>query len=213
MSRLISVLAFLFALSACAQTSYRVVVDYDRPGMSVPHWQVTVPQRGLAQYTGVPVKGNDPGLVTFHISDAGRAKLGLMLAGSKGLWPCETKTKGIANMGQKKVEYTPDGGPPATCTFNYTDNKALSDATNFVIAVVATVQTGLELERLHRYDRLGLDPVMLRLADDVKEGRAVEIVAIKPTLESLVSDTAVLERVRMRAQQLLDLAKQQDAAQ
>jgi hypothetical protein len=190
--------------------AYKIVVDYDRPGLNVPHWQIVVPPRGMAQYTGVPVKGTDPGTVLFRMSDAGRTKLGGMLASSKGLSPCETKAKGIASMGQKTIVYEPVGGTPAHCSFNYTDNKSLTDALNYVLAVVGTVQTGLELERLHRYDRLGLDPVMVRLVDDVKAGRAAELSAIQPTLESLVKDMALLERVRTRAQLLLDLAKQQD---
>jgi hypothetical protein len=192
--------------------AYKVVVDYDRPGLNVPHWQIVVPARGMVQYTGVPVKGTDPGTVLFRMSDAGRAKLGGMLANSKGMLPCETKVKGIASMGQKTVSYEPVGGTAAHCSFNYTDNKPLSEALNYVLAIVGTVQTGMELERLHRYDRLGLDPVMVRLVDDVKAGRAAELPAIQPTLESLVKDMALLERVRTRAQQLLDLAKQEDAA-
>ena len=197
---------------ASASSGYRVVVAYDRPGLSIPHWQIVIPPRGMAQYTGAPVKGNDPGTVNFWISEAGRAKLGSMLAGSKGLTPCETKTKGIANMGQKNIVYTPANGEAAHCTFNFTDNKPLSDAFSYLMAIAGTVQAGLEIERLHRYDRLGLDPLMIRLSDDIKQGRAAEIGAIKSTLESLVTDPALLERVRTRAQQLLDLEKTQEAA-
>jgi len=196
-----------------APSAYRLVMDYDRPGLNIPHWQIVVPERGMVQYTGVPVKGTDPGLITFRISDAGRAKLGTLLASSKSLSPCETKSKGIANMGIKKVEYTPVGGTPVQCSFNFTDNKSLNEAFTYLLAVAGTVQAGLEIERLHRYDRLGLDPVMIRLTEDVKEGRAAELSAIRPALESLVTDPAVLERVRTRAQQLLEVAKQQDAGQ
>ncbi len=192
-------------------TAYRLVVTYDRPGLQVPHWQLTLPQRGAVTYTGKPDKGVDPGEVAFHVSDAGRAKLGSMLDRSKGMQPCETKTKHLANMGQKDVAYTPSNGTEVHCTFNYTDNKPLSDALEYVLSMVSTVQAGLELERLHRYDRLGLDPVMVRLADDAKAGHAAEIGAIRPTLESLAGDEALLDRVRSRAAQLLQLAAQQDA--
>ena len=191
---------------------YRLVVDYDRPGLLVPHWQIVVPPRGTAEYTGKPESGNDPGQVIFPISDAGREKLGTLLARSKNLQPCETKSKGLANMGAKAVAYTPAGGQEVRCTFNYTDNKPLGEALDYLLALANTLQAGLELERLHRYDRLGLDPVMLHLSDDVKNGRAVEIGAIRAALESLVTDEALLERVRTRAQQLLSLAKQQETA-
>ena len=136
--------------------------------------------------------------------------MGGLMARSKGMQPCETKTKGLANMGMKDVVFTPVGGPGVHCAFNYTDNKPLSEALDYVLALAGTVQTGIELERLHRYDRLGLDPVMIHLAEDAKSGRAVEMGAIRPTLESLITDEAVLERVRTRAGQLLELAKEQD---
>lgn len=210
----------LFGSLACALTgtaqeapsAYRLVVTYERPGLQVPHWQITLPPRGAATYTGKPDKGIDPGEVTFRMSDAGRAKLGTLLNRSKGMQPCETKSKNLANMGQKSVVYTPADGTEAHCSFNYTDNKPLGEALEYVLSTVSTLQAGLELERLHRYDRLGLDPVMVHLAEDAKTGHAVEIGAIRSTLESLASDDALLERVRSRAQQLLALATQQDAA-
>ena len=190
---------------------YRLIVDYDRPGLLVPHWRITIPPHGQGEYTGKPEKGNDPGVVTFDISEAGRAKLGALLDRSKGMQPCETKSKGLANMGSKAVTYAPASGPEAHCTFNYTDNKPLGETLDYMLAMVNTLQAGLELDRLHRYDRLGLDPVIIHLSEDVKEGRATEIGAIRPTLESLVTDDALLERVRTRAQQLLTMAKMQES--
>ena len=201
----------LHAQDAAAPSHFSLTMAYDRPGLSVPHWQVVVPQRGMGQYTGAPTTGLDPGTVLFEISAAGRARLAAMLERSHGLAPCETKAKGLANMGMKTLEYTDAGGTTVKCSFNYSDNKALTEAATYVMSMVDTLQTGLELERLHRYDRLGLDPVMLRLVDDVKTGHAVELVAIRPALTSLVTDTAVLDRVRAKAQQLLDLAKQEEA--
>ena len=189
---------------------FRLMVSYDRPGLQVPHWQITVPLHGMAEYTGKPEKGSDPGQVLFRMSGTGRARLGTLMGRTHNLQPCETHSKGLANMGTKEVEYAAADGTPVRCTFNFTDNKPLSEALDYMLAIAGTVQAGLELDRLHRYDRLGLDPVMIRLTEDAKTGHAVELGAIKPTLESLATDVAVLERVRTRAQQLLDMVDQQD---
>lgn len=191
---------------------FRLVVNYDRPGLQVPHWQITVPAHGMAAYTGKPDKGTDPGQVLFRLSSTGRTRLASLMGRTHNLQPCETRSKGIANMGTKEVEYAAADGPAVHCTFNFTDNKPLSDALDYMMAIAGTVQAGLELDRLHRYDRLGLDPVMIRLAEDAKAGRAVELGAIRPTLESLATDVAVLERVRTRAQQLLVMVDQQETA-
>jgi hypothetical protein len=192
--------------------AFRLVVSYDRPGLLTPHWQITVPAHGPLAYVGKPAKGNDAGEAFFQLSPPGHAKLADILSRTHGLQPCETKSKGIANMGTKTFDYTPEGGAQAHCEYNFTDNKALSDAFDYVLAIAVTVQTGAELERLHRYDRLGLDPVMIRLVQDVKDGHAAELSAIRPALESLATDVAVMDRVRARAQQLLDMATQQEKA-
>ncbi len=186
-------------------------MSYDRPGLQVPHWQITIPQHGAAEYIGKPEKGNDPGQVFFRLSDAGRARIGSLLSRSKGLQPCETRSKNLANMGTKDVTYAPASGTEAHCAFNYTDNKPLGDLSDYMLSLAGTLQAGIELERLHRYDRLGLDPVILRLAEDAKAGHAVEIGAIQTTLQSLVEDQALLDRVRSKAQQLIELAKLQSA--
>ncbi|SEB44084.1 hypothetical protein [Terriglobus roseus] len=198
--------------TASETAPFRLVVRYDRPGLQVPHWQITVPLHGMAEYTGKPVKGSDPGQVLFRLSGTGRARLGTLMGRTHNLQPCETHSKGIANMGTKEVEYAAADGTPVRCAFNFTDNKPLSDALDYMLAIAGTVQAGLELDRLHRYDRLGLDPVMIRLTEDVKTGRAAELGAIRPTLESLATDVAVLERVRTRAQQLLTMVDQETAS-
>ena len=195
----------------CRRTGFRSITT--APASPCRTGSIAVPPRGAAEYTGKPEKGIDPGTVTFRMSDAGRAKLGDLLVRSKGMQPCETKAKGLANMGVKSVTFAAVDGPEVHCNFNYTDNKPLGQALEYIVALAGTLQTGLELDRLHRFDRLGLDPVIARLSDDVKEGRAVEMGAIRPTLESLITDRSRCWTVSAAsAQQLLDLAKQQDSA-
>ncbi len=63
---------------------------------------------------------------------------------------------------------------------------------------------GRRLEFLHRYDRLGLDAEMISLAEQVESGRALELGTISPTLASIADDTAVIQRVRLKAQKMLE---------
>ena len=187
--------------------AYRLVLTYDRPGLTIPHWQINLQPHMPGQYSGKTAKGEEFGMIFFAISDAGSEHLANLLKQSNGMQPCETKSKGIANMGQKDVTYTPEGGAETHCSFNFTDNKPLREAAEYLMGMANTLQTGVELDRLHKYDRLGLDAVIRRLAADVKEHRAVEVIAIQPALQRLVEDDAVMERVRQRAQELLTLAK------
>ncbi|WP_433983462.1 hypothetical protein RBB78_19820 [Tunturiibacter empetritectus] len=45
---------------------------------------------------------------------------------------------------------------------------------------------------------------MNSFADEVKEGRALEMGTISPTLAAIADDTAVIQRVRLRAAKMLE---------
>lgn len=211
-----SVLLSLFVLTgthvlAQDDTGFRLTATYDRPGLQVPHWQMRIAPSGQVEYAsdhaGAPAQAASSPVV-FRLSKAGSAKLSTLLSDSHGMQPCETKTKGLARMGMKTLEFQQGAKPAATCTFNYTDNKPLAAAADYLLAVSYTIEQGAVLDHLHRYDRLGLDPVMTQLAAAYKNGQAKEMQAIQPTLTSLVNDDAVLERVRQKAADLLAAANQ-----
>ena len=195
-----------------AKGGFTLTMSYDRPGLPVPHWQFLIQPSGAVEYKAQHAEGTvgiSDEAVRFTLSHTGVQKLAAWMAQSNSLQPCETKTKNLARMGQKEISYQPDGGPAARCSFNFTDNKALASATEYLTHTSYTLEEGATIERLHRYDRLGLDPVLLRLAAAAKEGKAPELAAIRPALESLTTDDQVLERVRVRAAELLQLSQQQ----
>lgn len=186
-------------------SAFRLNASYDRPGLPVPHWQMQIAPSGQTKYTSQHAAGSvSAGApVVFKLSQDGSAKLAKLLNESHGMQPCETKTKGLARMGMKSLEYQSGSEAAVQCTFNYTDNKPLAAAADYLIAVSYTIEQGTMLDHLHRYDRLGLDPVMTQLATAFKAGQAQEIQSIRPTLNSLANDDAVLERVRQKANELL----------
>ena len=115
---------------------------------------------------------------------------------------CESKAKNIANSGAKTLSYSgPDGA--GSCTYNYSENKDVEALTETFQGIALTLEEGRELERLHRYDRLGLDAAISYLTDEVSAGHALEIGNIEATLRSLVDDAEVMQRVRTRADKLL----------
>lgn len=209
--------SFLLLLSATfvarpapAQAAgFRLTASYDRPGLPVPHWQIRIAPSGQVEYTSEHAAGGTPaasGPTLFKLSQSGSAKLQQLLDDSHGMQPCETKTKGLARMGMKALEYQSGAQPAVQCTFNYTDNKPLASAVDYLLAVSYTIEQGATLEHLHRYDRLGLDPVMTQLATAYKAGQAQEVQSIRQTLDTLANDDAVLERVRQKAAELLVVA-------
>ncbi len=189
---------------------FSLTETYDRDGLPVPHWSIHIAPGGAVEYTSHhATAGVSDENVRFTLSATGQTRLGKAVEESHDLKPCETKTKGLARMGAKHVVYAPAGGAEVHCDYNYTDNKGLQQMTEYLSNVSYTLEEGATIDRLHRYDRLGLDPVLIRLAGAAKDGRAPELAAIRTSLEALAVDDAVLERVRMRATELLNAAKLQ----
>jgi hypothetical protein len=119
---------------------------------------------------------------------------------------CTSKAKNIADTGKKTLTYVgPDGR--GSCVYNYSDNKNVTALADMFLAIAFTIDEGRRLEFFHRYDRLGLDEEMTTLGHEADEGRALELGTIAPTLMSIESDTAVIQRVRLRAGKLLEQSK------
>lgn len=119
---------------------------------------------------------------------------------------CASKAKNIANTGDKTLSYTGSDGK-GSCGYNYSENKNISILTDTFLAIAFTMDEGRRLEFLHRYDRLGLDAEMNSLANEAQAGRALELGTIAPTLDSIAGDTALMQRVRLRAEKLLEQSK------
>ena len=212
-------LLLLSALGACAQppSSAVLMFHFERPGLPVPEYTLTVHEDGSGTYAATytapppdPHSGSSyvaaqaaaaPTQVARPIllSAPTTARLFERVRSTNQLRDgCESRDKNIANTGAKTLTYTgPEGS--AHCTYNYTENKAIASMTETFQGIAQTLDDGRSIELLHRYDRLGLDRELSNLADAVREGRAIEVATIAPVLQSLCDDSQVMERVRKRA--------------
>lgn len=125
---------------------------------------------------------------------------------------CASKAKNIADTGKKTLTYVGADGQ-GSCVYNYSDNKSVTALSDMFLAIAFTMDEGRRLEFLHRYDRLGLDAEITTLAHEADEGRALELGTIAPTLASIEGDTAVMQRVRLKAGKLLERAKDEKLMQ
>jgi hypothetical protein len=183
--------------------------------MPVPKFTLEVDQSGRGRYSGeeaTPVVRGvvmEPAAQAFERSFAipgGSAEKIFKLARQAQRFnvECASKAKNIADTGSKTLRYEGTDGA-GSCTFNYTENKAVGEITDLLLGMAETMDEGHELDRLHRYDRLGLDAEMATLGEEVSEGHALELETIAGTLRSLAGDAEVMQRVRKRAAALLRL--------
>jgi hypothetical protein len=116
---------------------------------------------------------------------------------------CEEPKSKIAFQGTKELSYQgPDG--KGSCTYNWPKSVSLQKLTAIFESIAFTLEEGRRLDIEHKHDRLGLDAELGDLSEGVKEGRALEIQNIRSTLQEIIDDDTVMERVRSRAGKLLD---------
>ena len=196
-------------------TQPMVSFQFERAGVAVPRYTLQIHEDGTGSYQADVLPGVDPvgSPPTQHVSRA----IGLTPRTAAKIFKaardlkhfnieCESKVKNIANTGTKTLSYAgPDGR--GSCVYNFSEDKDVTMLTDTFLGIAFTLDEARRLDFLHRFDRLGLDAEMSVLAEEAKAGRALELGTIAPTLTSIANDTAVMERVRVRAAKMLELPK------
>jgi hypothetical protein len=201
--------------AASAKSQAEVSFQFDRTGLPVPRYTLRLREDGTGTYQAdqseIAATANSMrGQAAQHIDRAINVSSGTVAKIFKAAREanhfnieCASKAKNIANTGQKTLNYTGADGS-GSCTYNYSENKNVDVLTNTFLAIAYTMDEGRRLEFLHRYDRLGLDAEMISFSQELEAGRALELGTISPTLAAIADDTAVIQRVRLRAQKMLE---------
>ncbi len=170
-----------------------------------PAWEIDVKQDLSGTY-----RAKDGASVSINISAATMKRLG---DGDSvvGSGKCETKQKNIAETGRKSIAYVA-GDASSRCVFNYSDEEELNAVAATFQAIAQTMEAGEKLKHDHRFDHLGLDADLDALTVAVKDGHAIELQNIAPTLRSIVDDDEILVAARRKAKALLDMGGVQAAA-
>jgi hypothetical protein len=198
----------------------QVSFQFERAGLPVPRYMLEVHEDGTGRY-----QADESASVPSQSSSAAQYVGGKHIDRPITLSPvtvakifkqaralehfniaCASKAKNIADTGKKTLTYVGADGQ-GSCVYNYSDNKNVTSLSDMFLAIAFTMDEGRRLEFFHRYDRLGLDEEMTTLTHEADEGRALELGTIAPTLISIESDTALIQRVRLKAGKLLEQAK------
>ncbi len=163
----------------------------------------TIPPAPTNRYAVVSLAAPTESVQAVMLNEAGTRQVFALARAAKGLKDCQSRRKGIADTGAKTLTLR-EGGEVLTCSYNFSENKAVAELTDLLQSMSFTLDEARKMEREQRYDRLALDGEMTLLVTAAKEGRAAGLANIRPVLQALVDDQAVLERVRMQASKLLE---------
>jgi hypothetical protein len=191
-------------------------VDFSNPGLTPSQWTLEFHPDGSGHFRSERGTANmgDPKLIEAPDIDrdvqvsAKFAEHAFEVAQRKKFFrsECESHLK-VAFQGRKKLSYSGPKGE-GSCEFNYSRDAEIQALGDSLVAVATTIIEGARLETLLQHDPLGLDREIQNVQEAAGDGRAQQICSIRPILERLSDDPAVLERVRKRAKALLAHAEE-----
>ena len=148
----------------------------------------------------------DPYVLKLAVSAAARDRI-FTVAGQLNYFngDYEYHKRRIAWTGEKTLAYA-DADKQYVTRYNWSENAGIGALTALFQGISATLECGRRLERLHRFDRLGLDEELKSLERLTAEHQAAELQLIAPILEQLAQDPSVLNIARQRARHILQMA-------
>lgn len=170
------------------------------PGSQPDYYRVTLQENGEAEYA---MAADDPRPEKFKLSEE-TAKQAFELAAKldylKGE-SLETKRK-IAFMGKKTIRYE-NGGQKSEQTFNYSERNDAMDLVSLFERISNTQQALIELERLTRFDKLGLMKYLLQVEIQYDRKDLSDPELLVPMLEQISINKSYMEIARQRARVIL----------
>jgi hypothetical protein len=194
-----------------AQQAARFEMDFTNDKLIPPHWELKLNSDGSGQFDAAAAAPSPEDQKQIQVGELHRP-IQLSAAFTDRVFetahqrrlfdfPCESHMK-VAMQGIKRLSYSgPEGN--GACEFNYSKDKQIQALSDSFLAVENTLIFGARLEKLMQHDRLGVDQEMENLVAAVHEGNAIELGAIRSTLDRIASDEEVLERARRKARLLL----------
>ncbi|MGA7916156.1 MAG: hypothetical protein WCA00_13030 [Candidatus Acidiferrales bacterium] len=107
----------------------------------------------------------------------------------------------LANLGEKTFVYE-NGAEKHETKFNYTLDESASQLVNIFEGLARQTSDISDLARTMRYDRLGVNDVLLQIESDLNTKQIPEPERLLPVLDQLAGDDKILEIARQRARTL-----------
>jgi hypothetical protein len=192
-------MAALLALPAFAESP---VLFYSKsfPGSAPPYMEIRVQQNGSVEYKESPT---DDQPVRFKLAEADVSEM-FRLAGKLDHFsrPLESGLK-VANMGEKSFRWE-EGAKKTEVKFNYSQDEDARLLHDWFEKITETVIHRFALERAVRYDKLGVNKVLLQLQVSIEKNRLAGADQLLPYLDRVRNNDSFLNMARERAAALAE---------
>ncbi len=197
------------AVNTDAGSSSTVTFTLDFPQSNPTHYSIAVESNGHARYEciGSIDADSDPDTydAEFEISGGNRerifewAKQAKFFAGK-----IDSGNSKIAFTGAKQLGYQ-DGRHSNTAHYNYSNLESVRQLTMLFQKIALTEEYGRRLAYYHRYQKLALDEELKHMEMQAQNDELSEIHSVAPILQEIVDDPSVINVVRARAKELIEM--------
>ena len=198
------------AVSGSTASPPMVTFTLDFPQSNPEHYSISVDATGHARYecTGKVAEDSEEETyrAEFEVSAGNRekiferAKQAHYFAGN-----IDSGNRKMAFTGSKILSYQ-DGQRSNTERYNYSNLVAVQQLTALFQNMEETLEYGRRLSYYHRYQKLALDEELKRMEAQARNNQLSEIQGVAPVLREIFEDTSVINGVRARAQELMQMA-------
>jgi hypothetical protein len=98
-----------------------------------------------------------------------------------------------------------DGQRSNTARYDYSNLTPVRQLTVLFQNIAATMEYGRRLTYYHRYQKLALDEELKRMEAQAKNNDLSEIQGVGPVLQEIYDDVSVINGVRARAKELMEM--------
>ena len=188
-----------------------VTFTLDFPQSNPEHYSIAVDATGHARYESTGKLAEDSEQQTYRVEFEvsrgsremifDRAKQAHYFAGN-----IDSGNHKLAFMGTKILSYQ-DGQRSTTQQYGYSNLAPVQQLTALFQDMADTLEYGRRLSYYHRYQKLALDEELKHMEEEARNNHLIEIQGIAPVLQEIIEDNSVINGVRARAQELIQMAK------
>ena len=191
------VVGLLAACSAVAQDT--IYFERAFPGSIPDRFEVRLTLDGVATYSE---DGEDS--VDYEVGSQEAAPL-FEWAADLGYFSKSVASKRkVASTGRKVLRYESGGQVRGEAVFDYTEVPAARELASWFVRLAETQQHLQTLERLYRFDRLGVDQALVSLASAFERDRIVAPALLEPILNKIAEQDRIVHVARARARGMLE---------
>ncbi len=186
-----------------------VTFSLDFPQSNPQHYTIAVDAAGHAHYECTAKDAEDSDAedyrAEFEVSAANRerifewAKQAQYFAGK-----IDSGNRKLAFTGAKILSYQ-DGQRSNTAPYNYSNLEPVRELTALFQSMGGTLEYGRRLAYYHRYQKLALDDELKRMEAQARNNELSEIQGVAPVLQEILEDSSVINVVRARAKELIQM--------